>query len=495
MCGWRRFLVHLFVPLDAPLSRRQLDVLRWIRDGCPDGRWTDFTFKTTATALASRRLVTVSKRRGIWSASILPAGRHYLTNSAYPEGRWRPRRGRRPSVVEVPPRAAAVAQHPVPAVASATTDPSPTKAAAPPVGLTPTRKLLKQLIDAGGILEIDTNDDPTSYRSLVGIINRRRMAADGQAVLIVPGRSYHHLVLRLSSVSDWQTRSPSEVVAAERIGRWHPAVATLRDGKRLDSIGKRLRRRAFRLLHALACEGEARGYSVRIPPRNGRGYAQNSKLGGDLVFTVDDIECSVSIWQPNDRIDHIPTPEEIERNNKYSWASPQQYDYVPSNRLTIAIDTTSRYSSKQSWTETKTVSLQLRLPDVMTTFQQWSIIDAERRETERRREIERQQRRAREDKQARDAYIQHTLGQRLIADATNWELAGRLRRYLDEMAVKVKALEDVEARSVAAAWLAWSEDYARQLDPLTRPIRPPLVKEPDYAELQQSRQRLGFATT
>ena len=71
--------------------------------------------------------------------------------------------------------------------------------------MTPTRKLLKRIIDAGGILELDTKNDCTSYRSLVGIINRRGMVRDGHEVMIVPGKSYHHTVLRLSSVSDWQT--------------------------------------------------------------------------------------------------------------------------------------------------------------------------------------------------------------------------------------------------------------------------------------------------
>jgi hypothetical protein len=36
---------------------------------------------------------------------------------------------------------------------------------------------LKDIVDAGGILERDIRDDKTSYRSLVGIINRRKMAA------------------------------------------------------------------------------------------------------------------------------------------------------------------------------------------------------------------------------------------------------------------------------------------------------------------------------
>jgi hypothetical protein len=39
----------------------------------------------------------------------------------------------------------------------------------PPDGLMPTRKLLKDTIDVGGILERNTKDDKTNYRSLVGI--------------------------------------------------------------------------------------------------------------------------------------------------------------------------------------------------------------------------------------------------------------------------------------------------------------------------------------
>jgi hypothetical protein len=62
------------VALGAPLNYRQLEVLRWISDGCPDGRWNDFSYKTMANALEWRGLVAVSKRGGVWTASILPAG-------------------------------------------------------------------------------------------------------------------------------------------------------------------------------------------------------------------------------------------------------------------------------------------------------------------------------------------------------------------------------------------------------------------------------------
>lgn len=477
--------------LDLPLNDRQLDVLRWISDGCPDGRWTDFTFKTTANALAWRRLVTVSKRGGVWSAALLPAGEHYLATKQYPPGHWSKRRGVQHVDLDLPVRPAVVAERPVVSVSPNAVASRPKKQV-PPDELTPTRKLVKAIVDAGGILEIDTTDDKTSYRSLVGIINRRGMAPDGQEVIMLSGKSYHHLIFRLASVSDWQTEPPSEVVAAERIGRWHPAVATLRADNRLDLIQKELRGRAFRLLHALAREADVRGYSVRVRRQSYRGYGhENSKLSGDLIFTVGDIECSVNIWQPQDRVDHTPTREEIEREKKYDWP-PRRYDYVPANRLKITIDTTSRFSFKESWTETKTLPLQVRLPDVMMTFERWAIIDTEGKEAERRAEIERRERQAREDELARKAYVQHALGEQLEADLDAWELAGRLRRYLVEMTARIEQIADSDDRAAASEWLIWCQEYAAKRDPLAKPIRQPKVKEPGYSEIKEFRQRLGF---
>lgn len=470
---------------------RQVEVLRWINDGCPDGRWTDFTFKTTATALASRRLVTLSKRGGVWSAALLPAREHYLANDRYPAGHWKNRRGQ-PADSDEPVRSPASAQRPVISPEPGAAERRPIKEAQP-VGLTPTRKLRKAIIDAGGILEIDTKDDDTSYRSLAGIINRRGMAPDGQEVIMLRGKSYHHTIFRLSSVSDWQTEPPAEIVSAERIGRWHPAVAALRSEKRLESIQREMRGRAFRLLHALAREAEARGHSVRLARRSHHGYIEdNSKLGGDLIFKVGDIECSVDIRQPKDRVEHTPTQEEIERDKKYHWPPPR-YDHVPSNRLSVVIDTNSRFSSKESWTETKTLALHTRLPDVMMAFERWAVVDAEGKEAERRADIERRDRAAREEELAHQAYIRHALGEHLVADAKDWELTKRLQLYLAEMVTRINDITDDEHRDAATEWLRWCEEYTASRDPFSKPLRRPHVKTPGFTELQDFRRRLGFA--
>lgn len=66
-----------------PLNPRQVEVLQWIADGCPDCEWPDSTYKHTAVALQGRRLAKVSKRGG-WHAEITDDGSHYLEHGVYP---------------------------------------------------------------------------------------------------------------------------------------------------------------------------------------------------------------------------------------------------------------------------------------------------------------------------------------------------------------------------------------------------------------------------
>ena len=53
-----------------PLSQRQLDVLTWIGQGCPDGIWSDGTYKTTSYGLSERGLAKVDRRRKSWSVML-----------------------------------------------------------------------------------------------------------------------------------------------------------------------------------------------------------------------------------------------------------------------------------------------------------------------------------------------------------------------------------------------------------------------------------------
>src|SRR4051812_46738926 len=72
------------------LNEKQLDVLRWIADGCPDGVFTDHSHRISAASLRARGLVTTAGRGPRWRAQITSAGREYLERAARP-GAPRPR--------------------------------------------------------------------------------------------------------------------------------------------------------------------------------------------------------------------------------------------------------------------------------------------------------------------------------------------------------------------------------------------------------------------
>lgn len=66
------------------LTTRQLEVLRWLADGCPSDTWVDETYKHSARALESRGLAVVARRRKVWTARITESGRFYLQHGRYP---------------------------------------------------------------------------------------------------------------------------------------------------------------------------------------------------------------------------------------------------------------------------------------------------------------------------------------------------------------------------------------------------------------------------
>ncbi len=72
------------MPRRQPLSDRQLEVLRWIAQGCPDADWPDEGHKNSARALESRGLTRVLRTGKLWHAVVTADGQYYLDHGCYP---------------------------------------------------------------------------------------------------------------------------------------------------------------------------------------------------------------------------------------------------------------------------------------------------------------------------------------------------------------------------------------------------------------------------
>ena len=163
-------------------NARQLEVLRWIADGCPSRDWPDETHKNSALALQNRRLAKVS-RRGGWHATITDTGRFYLEHGHYlevpapPAKRTDPTRPRRaPPPSEVRPLASVQKSNPVapPGVGSPELVESPPAPELPPVAvprhLRRPHPVVESLRDAPGHFDIKGPARNRALRIVQGLV-------------------------------------------------------------------------------------------------------------------------------------------------------------------------------------------------------------------------------------------------------------------------------------------------------------------------------------
>ena len=100
----------------VPLNQRQLGVLRWRGDGCPDRGWPGHSHKLTARSLAGKDLADVRRKKKIWTATITAAGQYHLEHGKPPsrepdvELTAKPARRRQASVTPDVPRLDATAR-------------------------------------------------------------------------------------------------------------------------------------------------------------------------------------------------------------------------------------------------------------------------------------------------------------------------------------------------------------------------------------------------
>lgn len=379
-----------------PLNPRQVEVLQWIADDCPDGVWPDFTYKTTAVALQGRRLAKVSKRGG-WHAEITDDGRFYLAHGAYPD---------QPAPVARP-----VKVRPLPVQPSelpSEPDPAPQDESKPA-------------------------DSP----------------ADGKPPIVVPS----------------QLRNP------------HPAVTQLRDDKDRLGLTVGVRGRALRVLQALTVAAEEQGWTVRAPKvrrRNEHGYSR-FESANHLIVETGEQRLGIRIAQLTDRSPHVPTQEELRRQE--SWGSaPPKYDHTPNGYLRIELD--GGWDGKQSnFSEGLRGPIDRKLHRVIDEIAHRSERAKERRLERVAQEEERARRYEQAVERAKVLLQQEHRAQVLLEQISQFTQAAQIRAYVRTMEAAAEGLGE-GARSAAYEWIAWAARYADALDPLKRELRIPEDPEP-----------------
>lgn len=426
----------------AGLNDRQIKVLRLINDGNDLSGTDHSTDRITGRALASRGLVTVSKRHGRWSATITEAGRAYLEHDGLPDG---------------PPRQAARSQDGAPGLAA---------------------DIVRRLLAAPDrIIRVQQPDTATRqiYRRALRAAHDRNLIPEG-FLLQHTGRDQGDIIIRLADRADpdettWNRirlnarrviTDPQEISAAlEHSTGWRNVT----DAAVSDAIV---------LACCLIAEAHSAGHAIEL----------NTRSRTRLILTMAGIAREVHISETYENVVHQATPEEIRANRRNPRINKiPDFDTAPSGRLTIAITVRD---IRTQWTDLTPATFVARVRRLLgeleaATEQEVKHREQERREAEVRRQAWQQQQdkaeRARqqqqEDQQRRWQTALGRAGERAVAairratfDAAfeAWTRAAQMRTFCDQL-VQLPG-GDTDLRE----WIAWGRDEADRLDPTVGPV-------------------------
>ncbi|MBX7269553.1 hypothetical protein KIF24_28455 [Micromonospora sp. Llam7] len=357
------------VDIAAPLKSHQVEVLRWVEAGCPDADMPGDGAKHTARALQGRRLVTVSRRDGRWSAALTERGRYYLDNGRYP-------------VVTGT------------AIATARTLPenSSTQPASGGGGRQPTTRpsviqeataLIERLQTNGGTVVVSDpdTDKRASYRRAIHAAKQHKLVPVG-CDLRRTGRNTGDLVIRLYSAAqpydtDWNRLRLNQ--GDIRIPPPADYSALEQDPTNLQVAPESIPR-VIGLLHTLDHAGADRKCRVGVD-RTTKNPKPFLKFGS--------ARRSLDIFEEHDQVPHVLTADERRTRRLRPWADIPEFDKVATGRLRLEVRK-SQSGQRLAWRDTATKSLKQQavriVADIIKAIKEQEQISAAFRQREKERQ-------------------------------------------------------------------------------------------------------------
>lgn len=411
---------------DAPLSTRQLQVLRWIEEGCPDGVWSNFSYKTTAYALSARGLAVVAKSRKRWTATITEEGAFYLANGRY--------------LSDVGGPAEEIADQ-----RTLTPDGEDTGLA---------KQLARELISGDGVVVVRTpsSSQRARYRRAIHRLIVRRQVPDGY-VLRHTGRDFGDLTIRLikAEANERQPGPPPRITVPGDADAISPAVKTLADAARLAITSEALNR-ALRILQAIADQCAVRGWSLEPQPADKCGLrVSTSERTFDLNLTEEMVDREV------------PDDEQMEAA-PYGWQRiPLKVAKVGSGRLTLWLD--EPYARK-SWSDRRRWTLDDKLGAAFSEMERRVVEAAEQRREREDDLLRRQEAWDAAVPAAQESYIVDLNRRRLLEQAAQHAQAQALRDYARALQAIADSADGPDHAAGIHRWAEWAVDEADRVDPI-----------------------------
>lgn len=295
------------------------------------------TYKTTAVALQSRRLVRISKKGGVWQAELTEAGTHYLRHGSH-LARLRPAASRS---VSAPTPSVRAVHRPHDATVSMSLPDQQPRSPAGPSQADLARQLVTRVIEAGGVLEASADEGRKHYEQLIAASRRAPNLPFGKQLRIRSAGPYWSGRHEIYADEDFSVRvAAAPVPVPRRVAAYHPVVAAYRADPDWQEVSRQSLGRASRILQAIAAEATRRGYTIAQggQRRGSQGLARSLK-DGQFQVSIDGFAYrlrirehsapgggpmpymanqSIPLWRRTRRTEFVPTgssysPRVIER--------------------------------------------------------------------------------------------------------------------------------------------------------------------------------------
>jgi hypothetical protein len=403
------------------LTVRQVEVLRWIGDDCPDGVWRDFTYKTIAYALAARGLVTVDRRRKRWAATLTDEGRFYLAHGQYPSG---PRSVGTRSTSEIGSETDTLAE-----------------------------ELLAELTSGDGLVTVasPSQGQRARYRRAIHRLIAEHRVPEG-FVLRHTGRDHGDLTIRLVGQDDERNKEPPpKIPVSQSNSITSDEVRALANRVRI-AVTDSARERALRILQAITDECTTRTWTLGHDPRDDRRF-QIRTQEGPFDFTLRE-----------ELVDRDMPDEDRLTATKYPWQRvPLHVRKVGSGRLTLQL---GQYYRTRSWSDRSRWTLEDKLGALFAELETRVAEAAEERHRREDELLRHQQAWDAAALAAQRAYVVDLNRRRLIDQVTRRRQARQVREYADSLEELTGSTGDVATAESIRGWQQFARAQADRIDPL-----------------------------
>lgn len=461
---------------NASLNPPQMQLLSWVREGCPDGVYNDWSHRISARALHNRGFIVVKGRGAAWFAMITANGLQLLDHDTFQPDTVNPTESTtdkgKQSPVSTLPTSEPILQ------SSVTTQ----KSISPKTKMPgPMDQMMAALHEAEGHRLLIASAHESRYRQLAGAAKRFGRIPDGMQISFTwtENRQY---ALALEPLPAWQTKVLEPIPVPRHLHDPSSIVVALMESDTFRVVGSP-RKRALRLAEAIVSQAQERGMVLDVllnQPVNRDNYRRDSPRHDEIELRVGQDHFRLWFTQATLQIPHQPTKREISRV-QHGFLFPD-FDDVPDEKLGIVLDGKGEPFWASAWKDREDHRLEDDLAQILEEIwlRHQRLVEQRRVDQEK---YEARQRALEDDRvRAMTKYHKHFVIEAMKKQAEDWERAVLLRKYAEAVRAEAEGVEDDE-RDQARSWALQIEAQAEIYDPLPDAAKIPEIPEPSDSDL------------